>query len=109
MNYTYAARGDGQTPNEPLPPDQQRAALTAVLQTLRPDFLEMPAKLVALLPPRPPGYPRDRESFDSHDGMVFDPQAAAESWINAELDLLLNPERLSRIVAQNAKAATGCR
>ncbi len=64
----------------------------------------MPAKLVALLPPRPPGYPRDRESFDSHDGLVFDPQAAAESWINTELDLLLNPERLSRIVAQNANA-----
>ncbi len=102
VNYTYAARGDGEVTNEPLPADQQRAALAAVLQTLRPDFLEMPAKLVALLPPVPPGYPRDRESFDSHDGLVFDPQAAAESWIDAELDLLLNPERLSRIVAQNA-------
>jgi hypothetical protein len=108
VNYTYATRGDGQTPiNEPLPPDQQRAALATVLQTLRPDFLEMPAKLVALLPPRPPGYPRDRETFDSHDGLVFDPQAAAESWINTELDLLLNPERLSRIVAQNASAPKG--
>ncbi|MGH8094413.1 MAG: zinc-dependent metalloprotease [Chthoniobacterales bacterium] len=107
VNYTYAARGDGQTPDEPLAPDQQRAALTAVLRTLRPDFLEMPAKLVALIPPPPPGFPRDRESFDSHDGMVFDPQAAAESWINAELDLLLNPERLSRIVAQNAQTANG--
>ncbi len=107
LNYAYAARGDGQTTNEPLPPEQQRAALTAVLQTLRPEFLEMPAKLVALLPPRPPGYPRDRESFDSHTGLVFDPLAAAESWINVELDLLLNPERLSRIVAQNANAAHG--
>ena len=107
VNYNYAARGDGQTPNEPLSPDQQRGALTAVLQTLRPGFLEMPAKLVALLPPRPTGYPRDRESFESHDGMVFDPQAAAESWINAELDLLLNPERLSRIVAQNASVPKG--
>jgi hypothetical protein len=77
------------------------------LQTLRPDFLEMPAPLVALLPPAPPGYPRDRESFDSHTGMVFDPQAAAESWIDTELDLLFNPARLSRIVAQNAKAPKG--
>ncbi|HXA10398.1 MAG TPA: zinc-dependent metalloprotease, partial [Chthoniobacterales bacterium] len=107
VNYTYATRGDGQTTNEPLPPEQQRAALTAVLQTLRPEFLEMPAKLVALLPPRPPGYPRDRESFDSHTGLVFDPLAAAESWINAELDLLLNPQRLSRIVAQDAAAVHG--
>ena len=102
VNYTYAARGDGQVTNEPLPPEPQRAALAAVLQTLRPDFLDLPAKLVAQLPPAPPGYPRDRESFDSHAGMIFDPQAAAESWIAAELDLLLNPERLTRLVAQNA-------
>jgi hypothetical protein len=107
LNYAYAARGDGQTTNEPLPPEEQRAALAAVLQTLRPEFLEMPTKLVALLAPRPPGYPRDRESFDSHAGLVFDPLAAAESWINAELDLLLNPQRLSRIVAQNAEVAHG--
>ena len=58
--------------------------------------------MIALIPPAPPGYARDRESFDSHSGMVFDPQAAAESWINTQLDLLLNAERLSRLVAQNA-------
>ncbi len=107
VNYTYAARGDSQPTNEPLAPEQQRAALAAVLQTLRPDFLGMPAKLVALIPPHPPGYSRDRESFDSHDGLVFDPQAAAESWIDTELDLLLNPERLSRIVGQSAQAPQG--
>ena len=102
VNYTYAARGDGQPTNDPLPPEQQRAALAAVCQTLRPDFLALPPKLIALIPPAPPGYARDRESFDSHSGMVFDPQAAAESWINTQLDLLLNAERLSRLVAQNA-------
>ena len=104
VNYTYAARGDGQPTNDPLPAEQQRAALAAVQQTLRPDFLALPPKLVALIPPVPPGYERDRESFASHTGMVFDPQAAAESWINTELDLLLNAERLSRLVAQNANA-----
>ena len=107
VNYTYAARGDGQPPNEPLPPEQQRAALSAVLQTLRPEFLEIPARLLTLLPPRPPGYARDRESFASHRGLVFDPQAAAESWIDAGLDLLLNPERLARIVGQNAQTPPG--
>ncbi len=102
VNYSYAARGDGQPPNEPLRPEEQRAALAAVLQTLRPDFLELPAKLLAQLPPRPPGYPRDRENFDAHTGLVFNPQAAAESWIETELDLLLHPERLARLVAQHA-------
>ena len=107
VNYTYAARGDGQVTNEPLPAEQQRAALAAVLQTLRPGFLELPPALVAMIPPPPPGYSRDRESFDSHTGMIFDPQAAAESWIDAALDLLLNPERLARIVGQNAQAPQG--
>src|SRR5205085_1658298 len=86
---------------------QQRAALQAVLQTLRPEFLEIPARVTALLPPRPPGYPRDRETFGSHTGLVFDPQAAAESWIDMELGLLLNPERLARVVAQNSASADG--
>ena len=35
--------------------------------------------------------------------MIFDPLAAAESWVNAVLDLLFNPQRLSRIVEQNAR------
>ncbi len=105
VNYTYAARGDGQTTNEPVVVDQQRAALQAVLQTVRPDFLELPARISALIPPKPPGYVRDRESFDAHTGLVFDPQAAAESWINTELDLLLHPERLARLVAQSTQGS----
>jgi hypothetical protein len=106
VNYSYAARGDGQPANELLPADQQRAALDAVLETLRPEFLEIPARILALLPPRPPGYPRDHETFDSHAGLVFDAQAAAESWIDAELDLLLHPERLARVIAQNAQSTS---
>ena len=74
VNYTYAARGDGQPTNDPLPPEQQRAALAALCQTLRPDFLGLPPKLIALIPPAPPGYARDRESFDSHSGMVLTPR-----------------------------------
>ena len=107
VNYTYATRGDGQPTNEPVAPDQQRAALQVVLQTLRPDFLELPARISALIPPKPPGYERDHENFDAHTGLVFDPQAAAESWINTEFDLLLNPERLARVISQNSEHADG--
>ncbi len=105
VNYTYATRGDGQPTNESLPADQQRAALQAVLQTLRPDFLELPSRITALLPPHPPGSLRDRENFGAHTGLVFDPLAAAEAWIATELDLLLNPERLARVVEVNAAAS----
>ncbi|HEY0368701.1 MAG TPA: zinc-dependent metalloprotease, partial [Chthoniobacterales bacterium] len=103
VNYSYAARDDGQPTNEPLPAATQRAALAAVLQTLTPDFLALPDQLIALLPPRPPGYPHDRELFAPHTGLTFDPIAAAESWVNVALDLLFNPERLARMVEQNAR------
>ena len=96
-------RGDGQPTNEPLPTEAQRAALLAVAQTWQPGFLTLPDKVIAAIAPLPPGYERDRELFDPHTGLVFDPLAAAESWVNAALDLLFNPQRLSRIVEQNAR------
>ena len=103
LDYAYAARGDGQATNEPLSTEAQRAALAAVAQTWQPAFLTLPEKVIAAIPPLPPGYERDRELFDPHTGLVFDPMAAAESWVNAVLDLLFNPQRLSRIVEQNAR------
>ena len=103
VNYAYAARGDGGPTNDPLPTVVQRAALAAVIQTLQPAFLALPERIIALIPPRPPGYERDRELFDAHTGLTFDPLAAAESWVDTELDLLFNPQRLSRIVEQNAR------
>ena len=103
VNYAYAARGDGQPANEPLPTEAQRAALAAVAQTWQPAFLTLPDKVIAAIPPLPPGYERDHELFDPRTGLIFDPLAAAESWVNAVLDLLFNPQRLSRIVEQNAR------
>ena len=103
VDYTYATRGDGQPTNQPLPTDTQRAALAAVAQTWQPAFLTLPDRIIGLIPPVPPGYERDREMFDPHTGLVFDPLAAAESWVNTVLDLLFNPQRLSRVVEQNAR------
>ena len=103
VNYTYAARGDGQPTNEPLPAATQRAALAAVLQTIRPEFLALPDEIIKLIPPRPPGYDRDRELFEPHTGITFDPIAAAESWADTALQLLFHPQRLSRIVEQGAR------
>ena len=59
--------------------------------------------MIALIPPRPPGYERNRELFDPHTGLIFDPLAAAESWVNTALDLLFNPQRLAGVVEQNAR------
>ena len=85
VNYAYAVRGDGQPTNEPLSTDTQRAALAAVAQTWQPAFLTLPDKVIAAISPLPPGYEHDYEIFDPHTGLVFDPLAAAESWVSTVL------------------------
>ncbi len=102
VQYSYSVRGDGQVSNQPVATEVQKAALSALLATLDPDFLSIPKNIVELIPPQPMGYQRDRELFNTHTGLTFDPLAAAESSIDHTLRFLLNPERLARIVQQSS-------
>lgn len=100
VNYTYASRGDGQVVNEPIKPASQKEALSTLLITLDPDFLQIPEQVIRLIPPQPPGYSRNRELFKIHTGLTFDPLGAAESSADYTLRFLLNPARLARLVEQ---------
>ncbi|MDZ7644675.1 MAG: zinc-dependent metalloprotease [Woeseiaceae bacterium] len=105
--FSYALRGDGQQPDRPVPADRQRAALDALLQTLRPGVLRLPADIVELLPPRPPGYSKTRETFPSQTGATFDPYGPARSAAALTLAVLLEPTRAARLeVAHAADEAT---
>jgi hypothetical protein len=103
LAYRYALRGDGQPPARMIPPGEQSRALDAVLATLSPEALEIPEPVLALLPPRPPGYPRTRESFEARTGVTFDALAAAESAADHVASLLLHPERAARLVEYHAR------
>ncbi|MBX2877787.1 MAG: zinc-dependent metalloprotease, partial [Saprospiraceae bacterium] len=46
INYTYASRGDGQVVNEPISPAIQKEALSTLLITLNPDFLQIPEHVI---------------------------------------------------------------
>ncbi|MBW4038725.1 MAG: DUF5117 domain-containing protein [Acidobacteria bacterium] len=103
LDYRYNERPvsgnpDGLPNPEIVDPKLQRAALTAVLQTLTPETLTLPESLLKILPPVPPGYPRTGESFPSETGLTFDPIAAAESAADLTLQVLLDPARASRLV-----------
>jgi Met-zincin/Domain of unknown function (DUF5117) len=102
LTYAYALRGDGQAPPRPVPGDAQRAALDALLLTLDPAQLAMPASVLRLIPPRPFTYDPHRELFDRWTGMSFDAVSPAATAADMTLALLLNPERAARLVEQNA-------
>ena len=98
MDYTYAMRGDGQIPTKIVAPAEQRRALSAVLDTLKPEVLALPEGLLSMIPPRPPGYERDRELFKTHTSPSFDAFAPAEAAAQHTLRFLFNPERAARLV-----------
>jgi hypothetical protein len=102
QTYTYALRGDGQVPVQPVPAATQRAALEAVLRTLDPATLAMPRAVLKVLPPRPAGIDRTRELFDRETGLVFDAISPAAGAADMVVSLLFDPERAARLVQQHA-------
>lgn len=103
VNYTYAMRGDGQTTNQVVTAGIQTSAINALLNTLSPDFLSIPERIIEMIPPQPMGYQRDRELFKTHTAMVFDPLGAAQASATHTLKLMLEPARLARISEQHIR------
>ncbi|MAT54778.1 MAG: peptidase [Saprospirales bacterium] len=107
VNYTYTVKGfetraGDQWKVRPVSDEKQAEALQALLSTLDTRYLELPENIRELIPPQPIGYRRDRETFKGNTGLVFDPMAGAESAAATTIALLLNPERLTRLVQQKA-------
>jgi Met-zincin/Domain of unknown function (DUF5117)/Domain of unknown function (DUF5118) len=103
MDYTFALRGDGETPTKIVAPEEQRKALEAVLATLKPEELALPESLLKMIPPRPPGYPRGREDFKIHTSPAFDALAPAEAAAEQTMQFLFNAQRAARLVEFHAE------
>jgi hypothetical protein len=106
LDYRYNLRGDGQKLPEIVAAAEQRRALAALLETLKPEALILPERLLQTIPPRPPGYARSRETFRSRAGLTFDALAPAEAASGIVIGLLLNPERATRLVQYHARDAS---
>jgi hypothetical protein len=98
LDYRYQLRGDGQPDAQIVSPVEQRKAIIAVLETLKPETLTLPETLLKILPPLPAGMQRTRESLPSQTGLTFDPIASAETAADLTLQVLLDPARASRLV-----------
>ena len=102
LEYNYIVKGDGQTVVETVDRSIQEKALRTVLKTLYAKEIAIPKEKLQLFPPRAFGYPRTRESFKGKTGVSFDALSAAETAADMTLELLLHPERASRLIQQKA-------
>lgn len=102
LNYRYALRGDGQPVTEMVSPAQQQKALDALLSTVSPQALSLPAELIAIIPPHPIGYQRTREVIRTRTDLTFDPLAYAESASDMVFGLIFHPARATRLVQHHA-------
>ena len=103
VDYNYANKGDGQTAAKIVPAAIQQEALQSLLETLDPTNLSLSNEILELIPPQPMGYQRDRELFKIHTGLTFDPLGAAEAAAAHTINMLLQKERMARMIEQHAR------
>jgi hypothetical protein len=102
QDYTFSLKGKGDRNPQIVSPEEQRRALSVVLDTIKPEALAVPESLLRLIPPRPVGYQRTREDFRIRTQPVFDALAPAEAIADHVSGFLLNPERAARLVQFHA-------
>ncbi|HEV2690011.1 MAG TPA: zinc-dependent metalloprotease, partial [Bryobacteraceae bacterium] len=102
LDYIYAMRGDGRTPVKWETAVNQRKALEALANTLKPSELAVPKQVLDAIPPRPPGFGRHRELFARTTGDGFDPLSPGTLASDVTIGFVLQLDRAARMVAQHA-------
>lgn len=105
VDFPYAVKGDGREAAIPVDPAVQRRALAALLKTLDPAALDLGDSQIALLSSaNSMAHDRiyDIEVFPS-SGPTFDVGNAADIAGQLTFANLLEPNRLNRLVLQNAR------
>jgi hypothetical protein len=103
MDFSYAVRGDGQTPARVVPPAEQRRALTAALDALEPHALRVPGRIPDLIPPAGFGSDGSEIWLPSLAGPAFDPLTLAGGLATEVVEGLLHRERLARAASFHAR------
>jgi len=105
MEYTFALRGDGQTPATVVAPAQQREALSRLIAAIQPKALAVPERIVKMIPPSPYGFSGGWGFATTPAGIVYDPLAVARSLAGNVVDGILQPDRIERVIAFHARDA----
>jgi hypothetical protein len=110
LDYRYSVKEEGGLVPTParriVPAAAQRDALNAVLATLDPSFLEIPPRILALIPPRGNvDVTSNTELFEHRTTPAFDPVSAAMASADITLAALLDARRASRLTQFHAEEA----
>ena len=90
----YSMTDDPSAPVVAVPDAEQRRALEALLQTLEPANLHVPAQVLGFMRPTPQSH---IDALPSHSGSAFDPEALAAAAVDMSLDVLLERHRAHRL------------
>lgn len=106
VHYEYAVNDGSAEPLRAVNGSQQHRALRQLLQTISADTLALDPTVAAWLQPLAYGESASREHFQGATGLIPDPHTMATSSAAFTLDLLIHPQRLSRLQQQHAVDST---
>jgi hypothetical protein len=111
LDYTYAVKENGAVVPQPVrkivAPERQLEGIAAVVSTLDSSFLQLPQRVIDLIPPRAYGYEGGTaELFEHKTTPAFDPIGAATSSADITLAALLDSHRAARLVQFHAENAS---
>jgi len=104
MDFTYAMRGDGQTPTKILAPAAQRKGLTMALDALEPAALAVPERVLAMIPPVPAGGDATT-AWLGYSGTALDQISLAGGLATEVIEAIFDGDRAGRLVLFNARDA----
>ncbi|MGE5814515.1 MAG: zinc-dependent metalloprotease, partial [Acidobacteriota bacterium] len=108
--YTHSVKTKtGPNPPKPveiIPAAKQKEALDEVLNTIDPESLKIPERILDLIPPPAPGFGRGTlELFEKRTDPIFDPLSAASLAADLTVSGLLQHERAARMTTFHSRNA----
>ena len=105
MDFRYAMRGDSQVPTSIVPAASQQRALKAALDALEPAALAVPERVLALIPPVPPGGDNSM-AWLGYAGTALDQISLAGGVATEVMENLFDRDRMARVVLFHARDAS---
>ncbi|MTV36115.1 DUF5117 domain-containing protein [Duganella radicis] len=107
-DFDYTSAGDvkagiARAGVKATPPEVQRQALNRLTDSLRAEYLALPANVLDILTPPAAGHERNREYFATRMDSVFDAFSIAEAAAGHAASFLLDAGRINRVAWQHAR------